>query len=552
MKNSIQKYLFLFAVISCTPFLALSQNSVIGGGQIHGNFQIDAQHYITDSAIQAYQPQDEMRMNAFGNINYTNGNFSAGFRYEAYLNALLGFLPGYTGTGISYRYAQYKQDQFDITVGSFYEQFGSGLIFRTYEERLLGYDNALDGIRFKFNPAKGVYLKAVYGQQRLFFGKSPGIVRGVDGEINLNELFDSCFANKKTQLIIGGSFVSKYQNPSNPTYTLPANVGSWTGRINIIRGPLNFFTEYAYKINDPSSDNGYIYKPGEALFSQLSFAKKGLGINLSAKYIDNMSYRSDRNQILTNCMINYLPALSKPHTYNLAATLYPYATQPNGEFGSQAEVILKFKPGKTLGGKYGTTISASYAMANGLDTTNLNDDTTARLGYTAKRFTWGNNVYFNDFNVEIRKKVTDKFKFVLTYIYLVYDLKVVQGKVDKGDVFAHIGIIDLNYKINKKHNIRVELQHLLTEQDHQSWATAVIEYSISPNWFFAVMDQYNYGNKIVEERLNYPYFSCGLTRGPNRIAVGYGKQRAGLFCVGGVCRPVPASNGFSINITSSF
>jgi hypothetical protein len=32
----------------------------------------------------------------------------------------------------------------------------------------------------------------------------------------------------------------------------------------------------------------------------------------------------------------------------------------------------------------------------------------------------------------------------------------------------------------------------------------------------------------------------------------YGKQRAGIFCVGGVCRNVPASNGFAISITSSF
>ena len=38
----------------------------------------------------------------------------------------------------------------------------------------------------------------------------------------------------------------------------------------------------------------------------------------------------------------------------------------------------------------------------------------------------------------------------------------------------------------------------------------------------------------------------------NRIEIGYGKKRAGIFCVGGVCKEVPSSNGFSLNISSSF
>jgi hypothetical protein len=165
---------------------------------------------------------------------------------------------------------------------------------------------------------------------------------------------------------------------------------------------------------------------------------------------------------------------------------------------------------------------------------------------------WGKEAYYQDFNVELRKKFTDKFKVIITYMYLYYNLAVVQGHIGQNNVSAHIGVLDLNYKINKKHNVRMELQHLYAQRDRQSWATAVIEYSVSPHYFFAVMDQYNYGNDIVKDRLNYPYSTVGYTRGNNRIAIGYGKQRAGLFCVGGVCRPVPASNGFTINISSTF
>ena len=84
----------------------------------------------------------------------------------------------------------------------------------------------------------------------------------------------------KTQIIIGGSFVSKYQQDKDPVYNLPENVGAWASRLNISNGGFNINGEYAYKINDPSSANGFIYKPGEALFSSLTYSQKGFGIYL--------------------------------------------------------------------------------------------------------------------------------------------------------------------------------------------------------------------------------------------------------------------------------
>ncbi len=138
------------------------------------------------------------------------------------------------------------------------------------------------------------------------------------------------------------------------------------------------------------------------------------------------------------------------------------------------------------------------------------------------------------------------------YLNIGYNMEVVQGLGGKPMVFADIYIADLNYKINKKHNLRLELQALKTKQDQGDWATVLLEYTVSPHWFVAVLDQYNYGNELEYKRLHYPYYTFGYINGSNRISIGYGKQRAGLFCVGGVCRPVPASNGLTVTITSSF
>jgi len=544
---------FSLAIFSVT-FLFTESKAQLTGGQVSGNTQIDAQYYVEDTTIDAQQPGEKMLMNGFTNINYSTKEFSAGFRYEAYLPPLLGYPTGYKGQGIWYRYANYKKDQFEITIGSFYEQFGQGMIFRTYEERTLGYDNAMDGFRVRINPYKGIYIKGVYGTQRYFWSHSPGTVRGVDGEIMLNELLDSALADKKLKVTIGGSFISKYEDPSSVVYVLPANVGTWGGRINLQHGEsFNFYSEYVYKINDPSRDNGYIYKPGQGFLMQSGYATKGFGITVAVKYIDNMSYRSKRDEGLANVLINYNPALTKPHTYNLAATLYPYASQLNGEFALQGEMTYKIKKGTSLGGKYGTTITVNFSQASSIDTVAYASATdTMKLGYESKFFSRGTDLYFQDFNVEIRRKINDKFKFVLMYMNVIYDKEVVQVKPGADQIYAHIGVIDFNWKINKKHNIRFETQALITDQDHQDWVTGLVEYTVSPNWFAAALIQYNYGNDLEYDRDKYPFYSLGYINGSNRITIGYGKQRAGLFCVGGVCRVVPASSGFTVSVTSSF
>jgi len=222
-----------FIILSNISVAQLINNlSSIDLGDVHGNFQANAQYYIPDSTIGAAEVPEKMLFNGFANIIYTRGKFSAGIRYESYLNALQGYPTGYKGTGIPYRYASYKSDFLEITVGSFYEQFGSGLTLRAYEERNLGLDNALDGVRVKAVPFKGIYIKGLIGKQRSFFTTGPGVIRGIDGEIQINEAFQK-LADKKLVVSVGGSFVSKYQPDQDPTLVLPENVGNGAGRFRI-------------------------------------------------------------------------------------------------------------------------------------------------------------------------------------------------------------------------------------------------------------------------------------------------------------------------------
>lgn len=557
MKNLLFGVLIAF-ILSCT--YSRSHAQAFGNSSISGSFQADFQYYVEDSAIGAPIVPEEGLMNGFLNLNFTSNNFEAGIRYEAYYKTLLGFDPrfndqdGFGGRGISNRYATYRNEGLEVTAGNFYEQFGSGMVLRAYWEWNLGFDNTIDGFRLRYSPLAGVYLKALIGRQKNYWNYGPGIVRGFDAEVNINELSAS-LAEKKTRVSVGGSLVSRYQRDDDPILRLPENVASFAGRLNVQRGDFAFAGEYVYKYNDPSSTNGLIYKSGHALQLTTSYTKRGIGIIAGAKRVDNMDFRSDRNATVQDLLISFHPPINRQYTYRLP-TLYPYATQPLGEMGIQAEIFYLVPKNTLLGGKYGSKVSLSYSAIMNIkrnpyvvsDSTQVDE----MLGYSSDFFEIGNEKYFQDVGIIIEKKINKNLKLNLEYVNIIYNKDVIEGVGGFGTIYAHAGIAEIRYKINKTHSIRSEFQHLYTEQDFGDWAMVLLEYSISPSWFFAAWDEWNYGNEIEDERFHYPSVRVGYTKKANRFTIGYGRQRAGLLCVGGVCRVIPASSGLTLSVVSSF
>lgn len=549
----------------------LSAQNPLSGGQIHGSFQTDMQYYANDNILGLSDSSlsgKRLGMNGFLDLLYTNHDFTAGLRYEAYLLPMLGFEPQHEGQGIPYYFVKYQKDWIEVTAGNFYEQFGNGLILRTYQEWNLGYDNSLNGLRVKLNPAPGVTIKGVVGSQRYYWEKfsdgNRGIVRGADGEFYLNDIFP-LLKEKQTQIILGGSMVSKYEKLTTKTtlindsifqYKLPRNVAAFAGRLNISHRGINFLTEYAYKMNNPSQYNNFIYRPGQALFSTLSYSQKGLGIILAAKRIDNMSFKSKMTEDANVLDINFIPPLTKAHHYSLA-NMYPYATQLNGEYAFEGDVVYTLPKKSALGGKYGMNIALNSAFVFDIDKQPVAEGIaigqSGTYGYTSDFLAPGGTLFFREFSMKISKKFTKDLKGVFIYLNQVYDKDIIEGHHNEyGKIYSHIGVADITYKLSSLHSLRLEAQTLLTRQDKGNWASMGLEYTIAPKYFISVADEYNYGNTDPGSRTHYFNVAAGYLLNTTRIAVAYGRQREGIVCVGGVCRQVPASSGLSIAITSSF
>jgi hypothetical protein len=539
----------LFSIVYLLSSTSFAQ--VLGGGQVHGSFQADGQYYQKDSTIGADEIPEKIAVNAFLEVRYTNKNFEAGMRYELFMPQMQGYDSRWKGNGFGYRYLRYANERVDITVGNFYEQFGSGMILRSYQVWNLGFDNSLDGVRVKYK-MKALTVTGVIGKQRLYWDMGPGIVRGIDGQLSVNDLFKG-LNDSKTRLFLGGSFVSRYQSDQDPIYKLPENVGAYSGRFQLYRGGFNFKMEMGKKINDPNATNNFIYKEGSAVMAEVGYSRKGIGFTLQAERSDNMDFRSDRNGTGFDSNIGYIPAMTRQHAYSLAA-MYPYASQPNGQMGLQATLVFKLKKKSTLGGKYGTSFDINYAVSNSIFKSPINDSTkigqTGTLGYNSDFFKLGDEQYFYDLNIKIHRKLTRKWDLSVMYMNVFYNKLINEGH-DEPNVYADIIIGDVWWKFKPYNSLHLELQSLFTKQDYGNWYSAMLEYN-RKGFFAAVIMLYNEGLSGYSSPNLYPYATLGYTHKATRISVGYGKQREGIVCVGGVCRAVPASNGFKLTVNSSF
>ena len=139
----MNKILTIVLIIQVLSYVSFAQ-------QISGDFNLNMQSYQEDLKIGAVAAEEVILNNAYLNLNFTKGDFTTGIRYESYLNALADYDPEFRGNGIIYRYAIYQANNLEITAGNYYEQLGSGLIFRAYEDKGLGIDNAMDGFRLKY------------------------------------------------------------------------------------------------------------------------------------------------------------------------------------------------------------------------------------------------------------------------------------------------------------------------------------------------------------------------------------------------------------------
>ena len=84
----------------------------------------------------------------------------------------------------------FNTNNFNFTAGTIYEQFGSGILLRTWEDRQLGINNSLWGLRSSYKK-QNLRLVLLGGYQKKANTISEGKVFGFDSEFTLYDKKDS-------------------------------------------------------------------------------------------------------------------------------------------------------------------------------------------------------------------------------------------------------------------------------------------------------------------------------------------------------------------------
>ncbi|MCP1997125.1 DUF6029 family protein [Flavobacterium sp. HSC-61S13] len=549
-------------IFFCTTVLLLSVKSF---SQIRVGLESNSQWYIDDKKVKIDEvdAEERFRSNTYLKFDYSYKNWELGAQLEAYApKPILNYSPDFKKFDVGTVFARYNNTEsgVDVTLGHFYEQFGSGLVLRSWEDRQIGINNAIFGARAKLRMAPGADITFLGGKQRIGMGfdLSDSYLYGANVEVDLAEVT----GNEESGFKVGASYVGRYQDQKELYPLLSKTLDLFSGRVDYTGDAFYFGAEYVYKAKDALVENYKVFenieKDGNALLVNTGFSAEGLGLNVTLRRMENMTFYSERNfagNIYNKGVGNYVPALTKQYDYSLQ-NIYVYQAQPGfsyyqnpklGEIGGQFDFYYNFKKGSTIGGEYGTSVivNGSYWAGLKLKDADVSKDELLEADY----FAMGDK-YYSDLGLEIRKKWSSNWSSIFMYLNQYYNKEKVEDTY--GLVKTNMVSAETTYQFAGTKSIRLEMQHLWADSDKKNWAGATLEFAANANWGFFVTDIYNYGNDEVDEQIHYYNGGVSYTKGVTRIAASYGRQRGGLLCVGGVCRMVSEAAGLTVGISTSF
>lgn len=549
----MKKILIILIALLSIQSITIAQKDF---GNISGNILIEGQSYKADSIIDAKDTPEKVLSNSSLNLYYRLNQFEIAVRFEAFLNPIMGIDTRYKGTGIGYRNITYRGDKIEATAGNFYDQFGSGVILRSYYDSQLGIDNSIEGMRVVIKPIAGFEIKGIIGKMRKFWDYSNSIIRAGNLDLNTKKLFPSILP-KDWNLNLGASFVSKFENDDNPNLKLPLNEFSYSGRFGLFANSISLEGEFAFADNHPSMVNNFTYNKGNAILINLSYLGNGLGSTISFHRVDNMDERAETNSLGNSLTMNYIPSLTKQHLFS-KYTLMPFGSQLNGEVGLQWDVNYHLEENSFLGGPLGAEFAMNYSRISSIKKNAIDKYT-----YDAPFFEVGDTLFFEDFNVEYTRYLTNDFEATIRFAHITNnkDLLFFSGAPHFGKVYGNFLGLESSYIFNPDLSLHTKLEHLwqkqdstLVEEDNENgnWLSGLAELSIQSKLMLSFMFDYNYGNNYEDRKLFYFNSNIAYLFDATRISLSYGRNSGGVLCIGGVCRSVPATNGFYLSINSSF
>ncbi len=559
----------MLLVLLGTCNLALGQSKDSDKGQFSGNLLMTYQKYIRDDSIGAntkVYKENTASADAWLFMQYRIKGYSFILRYDAFNNSpLLDPQDAYTNHGVGFWQINKSVDKLDITMGSFYDQFGTGILFRAYEQRQIGIDYAIQGMRLKYNINDKWAIKGFAGNQKgnikNRFGYANQVISGLNVEGNLDLGKDS----KYGALQVGASGVNRTLDRETMdrlvgtinTYDLADrfypkyNVYGGNAYFTYTKDNFSWTVEGNLKSKEAimEDDSKFHLKGGKVLYTSMSWGKGGwnlgkqkasVGLNIQARHVDHFSFRTAPTENLLNGLVSYLPSMTRQNTYRLLSR-YNAPGQAMGEDGIQGEI--EFKPRK------GTQIFFNGSYVQTLASNGKLNKATGVM--EAEKL-------FSENYIEVVQKIGKHDKLKLGVQRIVYNQTRYESEPEYVPVKTITPFGEWLHTLDQGKSLRVEWQYLNTKNDQGSFANLMIEMFVRKNLSIAVADMVNvvphrYERMIIADKvLHYPTFFIGYTEKNTVFTLAFLKQQQGVNCSGGICREEPAFSGVRFTVSSNF
>lgn len=521
--------------------LLLSVTSGFAQGQLSGDLMANVSFFQRDASINATNTPLYDNVLSGGEswlaLRYAYKGFTGYLRMDAFHNSNL-FNPSSTLTAYGIGAYSISKDinNLSITGGYIYDQIGSGILFRSYEDRGLLIDNALVGLELKYKLGDNMRLKAFTGQQKqitpdVTFNRYKPVIKGInlEGDLDIGKAHLSPGIGALNRTLDQNNIdilQSTINNQQVDTRFVPLyNMYAFTAYNTLTVGGLSWYVEGAYKTHDNIlKDDRLQREDGNVVFSTLGYARKGIALNVTAKRTENFEMRTSPNELLLRGIINWQPIVARLRPQRLMARYTP-ASQNLSEKAYNVDLLVN--PNDNL------DLTFTYAHINTLKEVKLYREMYGEFEWRG----WENWIVDGGLQV------------------LEYNQELYQTKPGVPLVKAITPFIEVTRRLDPKHSLRMQAEYMSTKQDFGSWIYGLLEYSIAPTWSFAVSDMYLLepaATSIIPESKHFFQVFTAYTKGPNRFTAAYVKQVEGINCTGGVCRYEPAFSGVRFGITSTF
>ncbi len=535
-------------------------------GELSGSLQLNTSFYDNDPDIGTNTTQYNEELSsadAWLFLNYRVKGFRIAARFDAFHNSPL-FNPqeAYSEQGLGFYSITKDVGDLTITGGHFYEQFGSGLIFRAFEDRLLGIDNAVQGVRLKYDITDNLRATAFTGKQKRRFDNYGSIIKGFnieqDWRISDNlQLFPGIAAINRTHNdetinnIADEIRTYDYDNRFIPKYNVYAF--SLYNKLNYknLSWDLTLASKSPEAIRSRNGER-FINEDGYAVYSTISYSIPNLGINLDYRKNQTFVMKTTpyANQLRGN--LNFMPPVSKQHSRRLTGRYAPQALS-FGEESYQADVTYSMGRSSTF------NLNASY-IKQGSDDRLFSAPSVAYariMNGSEARGSPADKLY-HEVNANFYRRWGLNLKTRIGFQHVNYDRVVYQGKPNANMVETMTPYIEGTYKLTRRQSLRAQLQYLSTEEDQGDFAFALLEYNIAPKYTISVSDMINTqprkNGKLKPDQSWVHYYNIfgSYTLNQTRFSAGYIKRVQGVVCTGGICRVEPAFSGVQVRVSTNF